>query len=261
MLVVGLTGGIAMGKSYVTRLLRAHGVPVFDADAAVHRLLGPGGGAVAAVAAAFPGTVRADGAIDRAALGQAVFADPLRLRQLEAILHPLVRDCERRFLAAAARARAPVAVLDIPLLFESGAARRVDRIVTVSTPRWLQEQRVLRRPGVDRAKLRGILARQASDAERRRGADHVIASGHDQGRMAQEIARLLRSWHGLDGAVWPTRWAAAVAMRPGRDNGCARSSSIPRPPGSIRSWATGSWRSPRSNWSTTCRPGAASTAT
>lgn len=218
MLVVGLTGGIAMGKSHVTRLLRAHGLPVFDADAAVHQLLGPGGAAVAAVAAAFPETLREDGAIDRAALGRAVFADQARLRQLEAILHPLVRGLERRFLASAARARAPVVVLDIPLLFESGAARRVDRIVTVSVPAWLQEQRVLRRPGMDRAKLRGILARQTSDARRRRGADHVIASGHDQGRMAEEIARLLRSWHGLEGAVWPARWAVAAAPRPGRGN-------------------------------------------
>lgn len=218
MLVVGLTGGIAMGKSHVARLLRAHGVPVFDADAAVHQLLAPGGAAVAAVAAAFPGTLRHDGAIDRAALGRAVFADPLRLRQLEAILHPMVRACERRFLASAARARAPLVVLDIPLLFESGADRRVDRIVTVSVPAWLQEQRVLRRPGMDRTRLKGVLARQASDARRRRGAHHVIASGHDQGRMAEEIARLMRSWHGLDGSVWPARWAVAAASRPGRGN-------------------------------------------
>jgi dephospho-CoA kinase len=103
-------------------------------------------------------------------------------------------------------------------LLESGATRRVDRIVTVSVPAWLQEQRVLRRSGMDRAKLRGILARQASDAQRRRVAHHVIASGHDQGRMAQEIARLLRSWHGVDGAVWPVRWAASTAPRRGGGN-------------------------------------------
>lgn len=218
MLVVGLTGGIAMGKSHVARLFRAHGVPVFDADAAVHGLLAAGGLGVGPVGAAFPGVLLADGSIDRGALGRAVFGEPARLRQLERILHPLVRAQERYFLATAARARVPVVVLDIPLLLESGAAARVDRIVTVSVPGWLQAQRVLRRPGMDRARLRGILARQASDRERRRRAHHVIASGHDQGRMAEEVARLLRSWHGCAGSVWPARWAVATALAAGRTN-------------------------------------------
>ncbi len=174
MRVVGLTGSIAMGKSTAARMIRAMGIPVHDADATVHRLTGPGGAAVAAIAAAFPGTVR-NGAVDRRALGDRVFRDAAELQRLEGILHPMVRRAQRRFLLRH-RAR-PVVVLDVPLLFESRGDRRCDTVLVVSAPAWLQHQRVLRRPGMSAAKLAGILAKQMPDPEKRRRADHVIPTG------------------------------------------------------------------------------------
>lgn len=175
--LLGLTGSIAMGKSTAARMLRRLRVPVFDSDGAVHRLLAAGGAAVSAVAAAFPGSLAADGGIDRGALGRQVFHNPVALRQLETLLHPRVWQAQRQFLAAVRRRRRPVAVLDIPLLFETGGDTRVDQVLVVSAPARIQRSRVLARPGMTGARLTAILARQVPDAEKRRRADWVIPSG------------------------------------------------------------------------------------
>jgi dephospho-CoA kinase len=170
MRVLGLTGSIAMGKSTAAALLRRLGVPVYDADAAIHRLLAPGGAGVAPVAAAFAG-VRQGLAIDRAALGRLVFADAAALGRLEAILHPLAAREGKRFLVRNTRRR--LVCLDVPLLLETGGARRCDFIVVVSASATIQRQRALARPGMTAEKLAGILARQMPDAEKRRRADLV----------------------------------------------------------------------------------------
>jgi len=193
MIVVGLTGSIGMGKSTAAALLRRLGIPVYDADRAVHQLLARGGGAVLAVAARFPAVVRA-GAVDRAALGRIVFADPAQLRALEAIVHPLVLVAQRRFLAAQARRRTRLVVLDIPLLFEAGSDRRCAAVLVVSAPSFIQSQRVLRRPGMTAEQFAGILAKQMPDLEKRRRADLVIPTGLGKRltltRLSRAIARL-----------------------------------------------------------------------
>ncbi len=176
MKVLGLTGSIGMGKSTAARLLRRLGLAVHDSDAEVHRLLGPGGAAVAAVAAAFPGVVAA-GAVDRAALGRLVFADRTALGRLESILHPLVRRAETAFLRRQARRRAPLVVLDVPLLLETGGWRRCDAVVVVTAPAFLQARRVLRRPGMTRRRLAEVRARQMPDADKIRRADFVVPTG------------------------------------------------------------------------------------
>ncbi len=177
MRVIGLTGSIAMGKSTTAAMLRRLGVPVHDADAAVHRLTASGGRAVAAIAARFPGVLDASGAVDRRVLGPRVFENPAELRALEKILHPLVRQEERRFLARCRRERRRVAVLDIPLLFETGGESRCGEVWVVSAPRVVQTQRVLRRPGMSRDRLAAIRGRQIADPVKRRRADRVICSG------------------------------------------------------------------------------------
>ena len=197
-----------MGKSTAAQGFRALEVPVFDADAAVHRLLGPGGAAVAAVAEAFP-DARRDGAIDRRQLGRVVFGDASALARLEAILHPLVREEERRFLAQAAAARRHLVVLDIPLLFETGAERRVDAVAVVSAPAFLQRQRALRRAGMTGARLAAIGARQLPDALKRRRSDFVIATGLERRRALAAIAAVVDKLRGRPGHAWPRRWLAA----------------------------------------------------
>lgn len=174
MIVVGLTGSIAMGKSTAARMIRSMGIPVHDADAVVHRLMAPGGSAVAAIDAAFPGAVQG-GAIDRVALGDRVFRDRAELKRLEAILHPMVRRAQRQFLMR--HRDRPIVVLDVPLLFESGGAAACDAVLVVSAPPSLQRLRALSRPGMTAAKLAGILAKQLPDAEKRRRATHVIPTG------------------------------------------------------------------------------------
>ena len=173
MIVVGLTGSIGMGKSNAARSLRYLGVPVYDADAEVHKLYAKGGAAVAPIARAFPFAVR-DGAVDRAKLSELLRADPGAVARLETIVHPLVRRIQERFLRAAALRHEPIAVLDIPLLFETGGEKRCDAVIVVSAPAYLQRQRVLRRPGMSGAKLDLLLGRQTPDAEKRRRADYVI---------------------------------------------------------------------------------------
>ena len=187
--MVGLTGGIGMGKSTAAAAFRRAGLPVFDADAAVHRLQARGGRAVAAIAAAFPGTVR-DGAVDRATLRQAAVFDPAALRRLEAILHPMVRAEERAFLGRARRAGRRAAVLDIPLLLEGGGERRVDLVVVVSAPPAVQLARVRRRRGMTDAQARAIIARQMPDREKRRRADLVVRTGLSRHHALRALRRL-----------------------------------------------------------------------
>ena len=196
MIVLGLTGSIAMGKSTAAAIFRSFGVPVFDADAAVHDLFRPLGAAVGPVDRAFPGCLDGAGGIDRAALGRAVFDRPDALCRLEAIVHPLVRAAERTFLSGCRRRGQRIAVLDIPLLFETGADRRVDAVAVVSAPAFVQEQRALRRGGMSRQRLDQILARQTFDREKRRRADFVIPSGLGRRTTVEAIARLLDTLRG-----------------------------------------------------------------
>ena len=189
MKVIGLTGGIGMGKSTAAAAFRRAGLPVFDADAAVHRLQARGGRAVPAIARAFPGAVR-DGAVDRAALRQAAVFDPAAMRRLEAILHPMVRAEERACLGRARRAGRRAAVLDIPLLLEGGGERRVDLVVVVSAPAAVQLARVRRRRGMTDAQARAIIARQMPDREKRRRADLVVHTGLSRHHALRALRRL-----------------------------------------------------------------------
>lgn len=194
MRILGLTGSIGMGKSTAARMLRALGVPVHDADATVHRLLGSGGSAVQPIGKAFPGVV-ADGAVDRALLGKRVFGDAPALRRLERIVHPLVREESQRFIRRHRIRRTPVVVLDIPLLFEGGGDRRCDAVVVVTAPAFLQRQRVLARPGMTRERLDAILAKQMKDGDKRRRADFVVETGLGRRytlRRLAEIVKMLR---------------------------------------------------------------------
>ena len=192
MKVVGLTGGIGMGKSTAAGVLRRARVPVFDADAAVHGLQSPGGGALSAIAFAFPGAVQG-GVLDRAALRAAVLAEPAQLRRLEAILHPLVGEAQQRFLARARRSGASLAVLDIPLLFETGGERRVDHVVTVSAPRAIQRTRVRQRRRMTDSEIERVIALQLPDAERVHRADTVIRTGLSRFHAVRAIRRWLRT--------------------------------------------------------------------
>lgn len=190
MIVVGLTGGVGMGKSTAAAMLRRLRVPVHDADATVHRLMAKGGAAVARVGKEFPDSLK-DKAIDRKALGRRVFGDPPALRRLEKILHPLVRRDQMRFLRQARAEGRPVAVLDIPLLYETGGAKRVDAVITISAPRFLQRRRVLARPGMTEALFAAILAQQVPDALRRRAADYVVPSGLGRAETFRRLRRMV----------------------------------------------------------------------
>jgi dephospho-CoA kinase len=191
MVVLGLTGSLGMGKSTTARFFAEAGVPVFDADAAVHRLYA--GEAAAAIEAAFPGTAGEHG-VDRAKLAQAVVGDPAALARLEAIIHPLVRREELRFIDEVDKAGAPVAVLDIPLLFETGRASLVDAVVVVSAPPEVQRARAFERPGMTEEKFGALLAKQMPDEEKRRRADFVVdSSGSYDSARAQVHAILGRA--------------------------------------------------------------------
>jgi dephospho-CoA kinase len=190
MLVVGLTGSIGMGKTTAAAALRRLGLPVHDADAAVHRLMARGGAAVGDVAAAFPG-VEQDGVIDRGLLGAKVLGNDAELKRLEAILHPLVRAEARAFLARQARQHRPLAVLDIPLLFETGGDALCDAVIVVSAPPAVQRARVLSRPGMTEAKMQAVLARQMPDADKRRRADFVVQTGLTKGHSLRQLAAIV----------------------------------------------------------------------
>jgi dephospho-CoA kinase len=190
MRVIGLTGGIGMGKSTAANAFRRAKIPVFDADAAVHQLQARGGRSVAAIGAAFPGTV-SNGAVDRPALRRAVLGDKAALTKLEHILHPLVEQAERAFVARARRAGARAVVLDIPLLLEIGADKRVDQVVVVSAPRAVQIHRVGMRRRMSRSDVEAVIARQMPDAEKRRRADVVIRTGLSRNHTLRALRRLI----------------------------------------------------------------------
>lgn len=201
MIVLGLTGSIGMGKTSAARALRRLGVPVHDADATVHRLLGPGGKAVPAIRELFPQAVEkraaekglaGTDAVNRRVLGSIVFADPAALRRLEAVLHPLVREEERAFLKRMRRRRRRIVVLDIPLLYETGGAARVDAVIVVSAPAIVQARRVLARPGMTPRKFAQILRQQMPDAEKRRRADFVVPTGLGHDRSLRRLKRIVR---------------------------------------------------------------------
>ena len=199
MIVLGLTGSIGMGKSTAAVTLRRLGIALFDADRAVHRLLAPGGAAVEEVARAFPGVHSEAGGIDRKLLGRQVFGNADALEHLEKILHPMVAVAEKRFLDRCRAQRALLAVLDIPLLFETGGDRRCDYVLVVSAPAFIQRQRVLRRPGMTEIRLAAILEKQMPDREKRRRADFVVPTGAGRSltlRRLRAVIRLLRDKKG-----------------------------------------------------------------
>jgi dephospho-CoA kinase len=196
MLVLGLTGSIGMGKSATARLFAQAGVPVHDADAAVHRLYA--GDAVAAIEAAFPGATYG-GTVDRTRLSERVLRDAASIRRLEAIIHPLVRRSEIEFLSRAVSLGRRVVVLDIPLLFETGAENRVDAVVVVSADPRVQRERVLARPGMTPAKLDAILAKQLSDVEKRRRAHFVVDSSASLDSARAQVHGILRAVAAMPG--------------------------------------------------------------
>jgi len=211
MIILGLTGSIAMGKTTTAAMLRRMGLPVHDADAAVHRLTGPGGSAVEAVGRAFPGVVK-KGAVDRGALGRKVLGDGAALKRLEGILHPLVRASERRFLARHARARTPLVVLDIPLLYETGGARRCDAVLVAHCRPALQRRRALARPGMDEARFRATLARQMPAREKLKRADFAVDTGLGRARVLRQLKAIVKLLKHCKGQAW----APDRSTRPGR---------------------------------------------
>lgn len=190
MKIVGLTGSIGMGKSATADIFRDAGIPVFDSDACVHDLYAPGGAAVVPVGAAFPGVVTGGG-IDRTRLMQALRADPDGFTRLEAIVHPLVGQARHAFLEQAERDGADIAVLDIPLLFETGGHEHVDAIVVVHAPHHVRRERVLQRPGMTEQKLEDIIARQTPDSHKLEQADHVVETSGGIEDARRQVARVI----------------------------------------------------------------------
>ena len=217
MIVLGLTGSIGMGKSTAAAVLRRLGVPLYDADAEIHKMLGPRGAAVAQVEAAFPGVCGENGGIDRARLGQRVFGKPEELRRLERILHPMVRAVERGWVAQQRGRGAKLVVLDIPLLFETDRIDRVDGIIVVSAPARLQRERVMRRKGMTAARFAAILKTQLPDHEKRRRADFVVSTALSRSAAARQLAAIV-------GRVRKGEWRRSVRLRRLRGRAaCAKS--------------------------------------
>jgi dephospho-CoA kinase len=204
MFLIGLTGGIGMGKSTVAARLRALGVPVCDADAEVHKLYE--GAAVAPIEAAFPGTTR-EGKVDRQKLAAALLEDPAGFKRLEAIVHPLVFAAERACLKACAEGGAKIAVLEVPLLFETGGNKRVDAVIVVSAPASAQRERVLQRPGMTPQKLDQILGRQMSDADKRAQADFVVDTAGSFAESEAQVDRIVESLQNRRGMAYAKYWA------------------------------------------------------
>jgi dephospho-CoA kinase len=188
MIILGLTGSIGMGKSTTAKLFAEAGVPVYDADATVHMLYE--GEAVPSIEAAFPGTT-ADGKVDRARLSARVVHDPAAIRRLEGIVHPMLGASRQKFLRDAEQSGAPVAVVDVPLLFETGGEKRVDAVVVVTTTPEIQRARILARDNMTAEKLDAILARQLPDAEKRRRADFVVDTSHGLDPVRARIRDIL----------------------------------------------------------------------
>lgn len=202
MIILGLTGSIGMGKSFAAKAFRRIGVPVHDADAAVHRLMACGGAAVEEVDAAFPGVV-SKGAVDRSKLAKRVFNDPAALAKLEAVLHPRVRALALDFMKRQARRRSPVVVLDIPLLFETGGEALCDAVIVVSAPASIQAARVLSRQGMTKARFQAILAKQVPDREKRRRADFVVQTGRSKGETLRCLSTIVRLVRRRRAGHWP----------------------------------------------------------
>jgi dephospho-CoA kinase len=188
MIILGLTGSIGMGKSTTAKLFAEAGVPVYDADATVHMLYE--GEAVPAIEAAFPGTT-ADGKVDRARLSARVVHDPAAIKQLEQIVHPMLGASRQKFLHEAEQSGAPVAIVDVPLLFETGGENRVDAVVVVTTTPEIQRQRILARDNMTGEKLDAIIARQLPDAEKRKRADFVVDTSHGLDPVRARIRDIL----------------------------------------------------------------------
>lgn len=192
MIFAGLTGSIGMGKSTTAAMFRDNGVPVFDADAAVHALYGPRGAATVRIAHAFPGVVTQEG-VNRPALRDRVQGDPAAFARLETIVHPLVARARRRFVRTAKRRGAWLLVFDIPLLFESGGDRRMDVVIVVTVPSAVQRERVLARPGMTEESFEAIKARQVPDAEKRARADFVIDTSRGLAAARRDVRRIIRT--------------------------------------------------------------------
>jgi dephospho-CoA kinase len=189
-IILGLTGSIGMGKSAVAAMFRGLGVPVFDADAAVHELQGPNGACLGPIERAFPGTTGPTG-VDRQKLGAAVFGDPVKLKTLEQIVHPEVAEMRRAFLAD--NVAAPLIVFDIPLLYEKTGQHGLDAVVVVSAPPAMQRDRVLARPGMTIARFEQVLTLQVPDADKRALADHVIDTGVSLAETRHAVQRLVHA--------------------------------------------------------------------
>ncbi len=204
MLLIGLTGSIGMGKSETAKMFRALGVPVYDADAAVHALYEKGGKAVEPIRAAFPSAI-VDDAVDRKALSRCVLGLPEEMKKLEAIVHPLVGEAQMVFLRDNLAAGHKMALLDIPLLYETGGEARVDIVVVVSAPYDLQKSRVLARPDMDEAKFAAIHAKQVPDAEKRRRADFIVDSDKGLEHARAQVAAIVETLQGREGKVLKER--------------------------------------------------------
>mgnify|MGYP003408770470 FL=1 len=228
MIKLALTGSIGMGKSATAAMFAARGIPVYDADAAVHAAYAPGGEAVAPIEWAFPGVIGADGGIDRTRLRHKVAKNPDAMKKLESIVHPIVAGSQRAFLAKAEAEGHDIIVLDIPLLFETGGEKRADVIAVVTAPPDVQRQRVLARGGMTEAEFEAILARQTPDSEKRRRADFVINTGFGFPYAEAQIDEIIEALR--------TRIRAATEQ----DETCGKSSSTPKPPASIQDRATAS---------------------
>ncbi|ABS62873.1 dephospho-CoA kinase [Parvibaculum lavamentivorans DS-1] len=206
MLLIGLTGSIGMGKSETAKMFRELGVPVYDADAAVHKLYEKGGKAVEPLRAAFPSAI-VDGAVDRKLLSRAVLGLPDEMKKLEAIVHPLVGEAQMEFLRENMAAGKAMAVLDIPLLYETGGETRVDVVVVVSAPYDIQKTRVLARPDMDEAKFAAIHAKQVPDAEKRKRADFIVESDKGLDHARAQVAAIVDALKNREGKVLAARLA------------------------------------------------------
>ncbi len=203
MYILGLTGSIGMGKSAAAARFRHGGVPVFDADQAVHDLYA--GAAVVPIEREFPGTTR-EGRVDRESLSQALLAAPQKFARLEAIVHPLVRALEADFLADHAALGTPLVLLEVPLLYETGFDKLIDGVAVVSAPTAVQARRVLARPGMTTQKLEQLLARQLSDSEKRRRADFIVDTGGTLAETEAQVDKLTESLRARPGAAFARHW-------------------------------------------------------
>ncbi|MDP3737350.1 MAG: dephospho-CoA kinase [Hyphomonadaceae bacterium] len=226
MIKLALTGSIGMGKSATAALFAARGVPVYDADTAVHKAYGPGGEAVAPLEWSFPGVIGKDGGVDRAKLREKVSRSPDLMKKLESIVHPIVAGAQRAFLEKAEADGVDIVVLDIPLLFETGGDKRADVIAVVTAPEDVQRRRVLARGGMTEAEFEAILARQTPDSVKRRRADFVINTGFGFPYAEAQVDAILEALR------------SRIRAANGTTGSCAKSSSIQKPQASIPSRAT-----------------------